>query len=90
MYDGELGRNLINYAIELLKKLGLSYSTDIRNLMGTSMDINFYPHVWSQADIDGNSGYSCGWIFVISDPNLIYCHLYFFQPKSRESKQGLM
>lgn len=29
-------------------------------MLGTCMDMNFYPHVWSQANIDCDRGYGCG------------------------------
>jgi hypothetical protein len=52
------------------------YPKLVRNPMGTGMDINFYPRVRSQADIDSNHGYGCGRIFAISGPNPIRCHPY--------------
>jgi hypothetical protein len=45
------------------------YPKPVRNPIGMDMYINFYPRVRSQADIGCNRGYSCGWIFAISDPN---------------------
>jgi hypothetical protein len=44
VYDVDLERNLINYAIQLLKMV-LSYPMDIRNPMGMNMDMNFYPWI---------------------------------------------
>jgi hypothetical protein len=51
------------------------YPKPVRNPMGTGMNINFYPRVWSRADIGCNRGYGCERIFAISDPNLIRCHI---------------
>jgi hypothetical protein len=44
VYDVELGRNLINYVIQLLKMV-LSYPMDIRNPTDMDMDMNFYPWI---------------------------------------------
>jgi hypothetical protein len=41
VYDVELGRNLINYVIQLLKMV-LSYPMDIQNPIDMDMDMNFY------------------------------------------------
>jgi hypothetical protein len=47
---------------------------DIRNPMGMDMDMNFYPWIYSRADIIYDRGYDCGRIFSISDPNPTRCH----------------
>jgi hypothetical protein len=52
------------------------YPKPIRNPMGTSMDINFYPRIQSWADIGCNRRYGCVKIFAISYPNPIRCHPY--------------
>jgi hypothetical protein len=64
VYDDRLGRNLIDCVNELLKKMIFSVLSDgylklIRNMLGTCMDMNFYPHVWSQTNIDCDRGYGC-------------------------------
>jgi hypothetical protein len=55
VYDGELERNLINYAIELLKNDCLSYPMDTD---GHGHGYKYLPRVWSRADISCNCGYS--------------------------------
>jgi hypothetical protein len=48
VYDVELGRNLINYVIQLLKWFFIisdGYPMDIRNPMGMDIDMNFYPWI---------------------------------------------
>jgi hypothetical protein len=58
VYGYELRRNLINCAIELLK---IDCVCHIRRISetrpksdGHGMDINFYPRIWSRADIGCN------------------------------------